>query len=139
MKYLDEQISEVRRAIADMECSNKENDDNNEIQGSMNTIIQQCNNVYEAHFLLEQLLQYAVAKAAEAAQKSNKVQLLEARVMESENENAVNETIITGLINSNRRPNSDNFNHTFVLPGETPKRDSEFVLQALSFLIIGLN
>lgn len=124
LKYIDEQIQDVRRAIADVECSNKENDDNTEIQISMTNMIQQCNNLYEAHFLLEQMLQYAISKAADAAQNSSKIQILEAKISESENEQAINERFITDLINSNRRTHTDAKNGTFViLPTDTPKRN----------------
>lgn len=122
LKYIDEQIADVRRAIADMECSNKENDDDSEIQTSMQTMLQQCNNLYEAHFLLEQLLHYAISKAASSLQNAAKIKMLEARVQETEDENATNERYITDLINSTRRPALDN-NATFsILPGDTPKR-----------------
>lgn len=126
MKYIDEQIADVRRAISDMECSNKENDDDSEVQISMKNTIHQCNNIYEARFLLEQMLQYAISKAAEAVQNSIKIQNLEARVVESENEAAVNERYIVDLVNSNRKAHSDSVNRTFVLSDETPKRESKF-------------
>lgn len=132
-------FSDVRRAITDMECSNKENDDNSEIQASMNTMIQQCNNMYEAQFLLEQLLQYAISKAAEAAQRSTKMQALEARVVESEQENAVNERYISELVNSARRVHPDSLNHTYILANDTPKRESKCWILSLFFLFVKLD
>jgi hypothetical protein len=76
LHYLNEQIEDTRRAIVDMECSNKENDDDNVIQVSMKNMISSCDNLPEAVFLLEQMMQYAISKAADAMQNATKIQVL---------------------------------------------------------------
>ena len=43
----------------------------------MKTILQQCENIFEARFMLEQMLNYAISKAAEAEQKATKVRVRE--------------------------------------------------------------
>ncbi|KAI6200754.1 Kinesin motor domain-containing protein [Aphelenchoides besseyi] len=123
LKYLDTQIADVRRAITDLECSNKENDSGDDIQVSMRTLIQQCDNIYEARFILEQMLNYAISKAADAEQTSAKIRVLEAKVAESENENAVNERYISDLIHQSARKIKSDTSLLSAAPNETPKRD----------------
>jgi hypothetical protein len=54
---------------------------------------------------------------------------LEARVVESENENAVNERYINDIVNSNRKALSESMNHSYVVaPDDTPKRDGKYLI-----------
>ncbi|KAI6218826.1 Kinesin motor domain-containing protein [Aphelenchoides fujianensis] len=121
VKYLDSQIADVRRAIGDLECSNKENDSGGDIQASIFTMINQFDNISEARYILEQMMNYAISKAAESEQTSAKIRVLEAKVVENEDHEAQNQRYINDLLLSARKTQSDPVNYAST--NETPKRE----------------
>lgn len=75
-KFLNQQIADVRRAMSDLECANKENDDEpSDVQTSIQSLVQQCENLHEARYLMEQLVNFAIAKSAQVEKNGNKIKV----------------------------------------------------------------
>ncbi|CAD5227302.1 unnamed protein product [Bursaphelenchus xylophilus] len=121
LNYINEQIKDVRAAMVDLEGVDKENGSN--CQGDLRTVINQCENLLEARFLLDEMATFAVASAAAWEKSKVKIREMEAKLAEMEDGKMESDRLVNNLILSQTRHPEDlerdlsDFN-------DTPKRTS---------------
>ncbi|CAD5219724.1 unnamed protein product [Bursaphelenchus okinawaensis] len=122
LKYVVSQINDIRSSMAELEGVNKENgvDDQTTMQG----IIQKCDNIHEAKFLLDQVVSLAITTSSEWEKMKVKQKEMEAKLNELETGKMESDRFMNSFILSQTRCQEDLERDLGSDPYATPKRAS---------------